>query len=152
MSKGPKSRSYAVGYGKPPAHAQFRKGQSGNPKGRLPTKHGTASGLLRSLLAEKIRVNLNGKQTKMSRLEVLNRKLIDAACQGDFRAFRQVVALLNEGAKNAPLSIDTTVTLVRAHQREDGTIVDNATTEEKKSPPKLVPPIRVKPPSRNGLG
>ena len=25
---------YAVGYGKPPKHAQFKKGQSGNPKGR----------------------------------------------------------------------------------------------------------------------
>ena len=26
--------SYEVGYGKPPVHSQFQKGQSGNPKGR----------------------------------------------------------------------------------------------------------------------
>ena len=26
--------SYEVGYGKPPKHTQFKKGQSGNPKGR----------------------------------------------------------------------------------------------------------------------
>ena len=26
--------SYAVGYGKPPAHTRFQKGQSGNPGGR----------------------------------------------------------------------------------------------------------------------
>lgn len=25
--------SYEVGYGKPPAHSRFRKGQSGNPRG-----------------------------------------------------------------------------------------------------------------------
>ena len=29
-----KSAPYQVGYGKPPVHAQFRKGQSGNPGGR----------------------------------------------------------------------------------------------------------------------
>jgi Family of unknown function (DUF5681) len=29
-----KSAPYKVGYGKPPVHAQFRKGQSGNPGGR----------------------------------------------------------------------------------------------------------------------
>ena len=27
-------RDYEVGYGKPSAHTRFRKGQSGNPKGR----------------------------------------------------------------------------------------------------------------------
>ncbi|MGJ3627161.1 DUF5681 domain-containing protein [Sphingomonas sp. MMS24-JH45] len=26
--------TYEVGYGKPPIHARFQKGQSGNPKGR----------------------------------------------------------------------------------------------------------------------
>jgi hypothetical protein len=25
--------TYAVGYGKPPVHSRFKKGQSGNPKG-----------------------------------------------------------------------------------------------------------------------
>jgi Family of unknown function (DUF5681) len=25
---------YQVGYGKPPVHSRFRKGQSGNPRGR----------------------------------------------------------------------------------------------------------------------
>lgn len=27
-----------VGYGKPPKHTQFKKGKSGNPKGRPPNK------------------------------------------------------------------------------------------------------------------
>ncbi len=34
MSKG--DDDYAVGYGKPPKHTRFRKGQSGNPSGRKP--------------------------------------------------------------------------------------------------------------------
>jgi hypothetical protein len=27
---------YAVGHGKPPVHTRFKKGQSGNPRGRHP--------------------------------------------------------------------------------------------------------------------
>jgi hypothetical protein len=33
-ARNPNSASYDVGYGKPPRHTQFRKGQSGNPGGR----------------------------------------------------------------------------------------------------------------------
>jgi len=33
-SRKKKSVPYQVGYGKPPLHTQFRKGQSGNPGGR----------------------------------------------------------------------------------------------------------------------
>ena len=28
------SKSYTVGYGKPPIHTRFSKGESGNPKGK----------------------------------------------------------------------------------------------------------------------
>jgi hypothetical protein len=38
-AKGPKppaSGNYQVGYGKPPVHTRFRKGQSGNPRGSTP--------------------------------------------------------------------------------------------------------------------
>jgi hypothetical protein len=35
MTSGKKGQGgYAIGYGKPPAHTRFRKGQSGNPSGR----------------------------------------------------------------------------------------------------------------------
>ena len=34
MSKNPTSNDYEVGYGKPPKTTQFKKGTSGNPKGR----------------------------------------------------------------------------------------------------------------------
>src|ERR1700730_16767435 len=35
-SKPPASGNYQVGYGKPPVHTRFRKGQSGNPRGSTP--------------------------------------------------------------------------------------------------------------------
>jgi hypothetical protein len=31
-----KKRDYQVGYGKPPKDTRFKKGQSGNPRGRAP--------------------------------------------------------------------------------------------------------------------
>src|SRR3954453_20777953 len=34
MAKESDETTYRVGYGKPPLHSQFRKGQSGNPRGR----------------------------------------------------------------------------------------------------------------------
>jgi hypothetical protein len=40
-TKGPKppaSGNYEVGYGKPPVHTRFRKGQSGNPRGSIPKR------------------------------------------------------------------------------------------------------------------
>jgi Family of unknown function (DUF5681) len=40
-AKGPKppgSGNYEVGYGKPPVHTRFRKGQSGNPRGSIPKR------------------------------------------------------------------------------------------------------------------
>jgi hypothetical protein len=47
---------YEVGYGKPPKHSQFPKGQSGNPKGR-PKKLKNMQELLNEELEKKITVN-----------------------------------------------------------------------------------------------
>jgi Family of unknown function (DUF5681) len=45
----PSRKEYAIGYGKPPVHTRFAKGQSGNPKGRPknPSKN-TSTSLTRS--------------------------------------------------------------------------------------------------------
>jgi Family of unknown function (DUF5681) len=36
--KPPRSGNYEVGYGKPPVHTRFRKGQSGNPRSSIPKR------------------------------------------------------------------------------------------------------------------
>ena len=49
-------RHYGIGYGKPPKHAQWKKGQSGNPKGR-PRRDRNVSALVAALLAHTIRLS-----------------------------------------------------------------------------------------------
>ena len=43
---------YEVGYGKPPKHSQFKKGRSGNPKGRPKGAKGFVASLKRVLSEE----------------------------------------------------------------------------------------------------
>jgi hypothetical protein len=51
-----RSSEYQVGYGRPPQHTRFPKGQSGNPKGRPKGSRALASIWLRAM-NEKVTIN-----------------------------------------------------------------------------------------------
>ena len=74
-------RKYAVGYRKPPTHSRFKKGKSGNPKGR-PKGSRNFSTDVKATLEESIRVTSHGKaKTVSTQLAALlrRRRLPDAA-------------------------------------------------------------------------
>jgi Family of unknown function (DUF5681) len=52
---------YAIGYGKPPRHTQFKRGQSGNPKGRAKGSKNLAT-LIMSVLNERVIITENGRR------------------------------------------------------------------------------------------
>ncbi len=60
--------TYDVGFGRPPKHAQFKKGQSGNRKGRPKGTLNLASVLERTL-REKVVTNENGRRKVKTKLE-----------------------------------------------------------------------------------
>jgi hypothetical protein len=79
-----------VGYRKPPAKYRFRKGQSGNPKGR-PKEIKNLMSCFHEMLEEELNVN-NGAKV-MSKREAMLRTVINDALQGNQKAFARFMRL-----------------------------------------------------------
>jgi hypothetical protein len=82
----------AVGYGNPPKHSQFKKGQSGNPKGRPRGKRNMAS-LVAEVLAQKVTITANGKRKRVSSETALLLRLREKALGGDLKALQILLSL-----------------------------------------------------------
>lgn len=73
-----------VGYMRPPANARFRKGQSGNPRGR-PRERATVAMMLAEELQTPISIMENGKKIRINKLRVLFKQAVNQAIAGNFR-------------------------------------------------------------------
>lgn len=92
--------SYSVGYGKPPKKTQFKKGQSGNPKGR-PKGSTNLDELISKLLMKPVTVTQNGKATKVPTIEALLAKAISRAASGDLKALKLILDMLKDNGRAA---------------------------------------------------
>jgi Family of unknown function (DUF5681) len=90
--KKPSDRSYEVGYGKPPLHSRFRKGQSGNPKGRARGTRNFAT-IFREALAKPVVITENGKRKKISKFTAAMTQLANDAARGDRKSIQLVFAM-----------------------------------------------------------
>jgi hypothetical protein len=84
---------YEVGYGKPPLHTRFRKGQSGNPKGRGKGTKNFATIFMKAM-RQSVTITENGKRRKISKLDAAVTQLVNDAARGDKKAIRLAFALL----------------------------------------------------------
>jgi hypothetical protein len=124
MSKTPSD--YAVGYGRPPAHTQFRKGTCGNPHGRPPNR--TAARLDKLIGAELLRpiqVREGERSFTLPMLAAVLRQTSVQALKGSLPAQRRVLDMAQAIAKGADAKdaakgeAVTLEMLVRASMRED---------------------------------
>jgi Family of unknown function (DUF5681) len=84
--------TYKVGYGNPPKARQFKRGKSGNPKGRPKGSLNLATDLTAEL-GEHITVREDGRPRKVSKQRALIKSLMAKALQGDVRATAALLAL-----------------------------------------------------------
>jgi hypothetical protein len=92
--------SYDVGFGKPPKNNRFRKGTSGNPKGRPKGRRNLAT-VLEQTLQEKVVINENGIRKTVTKLEAAVKQLVNKAASGDLVARRQLTALARSAEDQA---------------------------------------------------
>jgi len=100
---------YEVGYGKPPLHTRFKKGQSGNPRGR-PRGSKNMATLVGEALDEKVTVTDNGRRRKVSKREIIVTQLVNRSAQADLKAMQILLGMVQEierrtGAPTEPTSL-----------------------------------------------
>jgi hypothetical protein len=82
-----------VGYRRPPKHSQFKKGCSGNPKGR-PKRVSSFKADLSAELQEKVTLTENGKERKITKQRAFIKTLTAAAIKKDIKAVTALLACM----------------------------------------------------------
>ena len=90
------------GYKRPPRHTQFKKGKSGNPKGRPKTEILTMGDRLLAELNTKVEVNESGKRRMMTKGDVAVKRLVNGALNNDPKAWAVLIKIMPEIEKKLP--------------------------------------------------
>ena len=84
-----------VGFCQPPASTRFKKGVSGNPKGR-PKGSLNVNTVFMKILRERVVINEHGQRKSVTKLEAALKQLVNKAAGGDLRAIAQLRDLARE--------------------------------------------------------
>lgn len=104
------AKGYAVGYGKPPQSSRFKPGQSGNPKGRPRQKQrisdfeeelGPVLAAVARVMEKKVQFKRRGKVRRTKGLDAMMHTLLEQAIEGDVRASRMLLALMERAEEKA---------------------------------------------------
>ena len=105
----PSETDNEVGYGKPPKHSQFKKGHSGNPRGR-PRGAKNLATLVGQALDQKVSVSEQGRHRKVTKREAIITQLVNKSAQADLKATTILLGLMQDierraGAITEPTSL-----------------------------------------------
>lgn len=84
--------SYEVGYGKPPRHSRFQKGQSGNPKGRAKGSRNFAT-IFAEAMMKPVAITENGQRKKIPKIAAAMTQLANDAARGDKKSIQLAFAM-----------------------------------------------------------
>jgi len=84
---------YEVGYGKPPKATRWKKGQSGNPRGRPKGSRGLKTDLHAELVS-RMEIQINGQRVSGTKQQLMLKTLTARAAAGDVRAITKLVDLV----------------------------------------------------------
>jgi hypothetical protein len=91
------TRNGGVGYGRPPVHSRFRKGQSGNPTGnRQPDKAEGVKHLVRQEAERMLTIREGDKVIRMPAVQAVFRSQIASAVKGNVAAQRAVLKVVQD--------------------------------------------------------
>jgi hypothetical protein len=107
-----------VGYCRPPRATRFRPGQSGNPRGR-PRKPKPIQELLATELRQRAPVRENGLEQKLPKLELVVKRLVHDAIQGNYPAVRLLIDLIKVTEEGSDQGlVERTIEELNAEDRE----------------------------------
>jgi hypothetical protein len=118
---------YAIGYGRPPLHSRFKKGQSGNPTGRRRHTEGERGRhLLRQEANRLVTLREGDKVVRITALQAIIRSLFYTGAKGNPSAQRMVLNAIGaldlaELEANPP---SLTVRFVKPGERNRGDILE----------------------------
>lgn len=87
-----------VGYKQPPEHTRFKRGTSGNPKGRPKTekRFKPVKTIVREWLLDSTKIRINGQPRELMRLEALMGRLYAMAMNENVQAAKTLLALADK--------------------------------------------------------
>lgn len=114
-------KDYEVGHGRPPKSGRFKKGKSGNPRGR-PRGARNFTSVVTEQLNEKVPVKLKGRTRKKSKLELIVMRLVNDAINGDPRARAQLFTVMPEADRPMPeWPVEFTFNIAKANSSDEDT-------------------------------
>ena len=84
---------YEIGYCKPPRGCGFKKGQSGNPRGRPPGSKNLTT-LLNDELNETVTMTENGRRRKITKREAVIKQLVNKSASAEARSLKILLDLM----------------------------------------------------------